>query len=145
MRECAKQTCAEDKHTCAKSERSFEASGAGARSGIPRWSGNARMRELLEGRAGFAKATPRQGGTGGTAGTQGTALLSFASGVYMWCVSNCRLPTATANFPYRPSSPSRRGPGVVTKIQQLVFKKCQKTILRGKVTDSWSQVRLRGY
>jgi hypothetical protein len=37
------QTCAEDKHLGAKSERSFEASEAGARSGIPRWSGNARM------------------------------------------------------------------------------------------------------
>jgi hypothetical protein len=29
------------------SERSFEASEAGAMSGIPRWSGNARIRELL--------------------------------------------------------------------------------------------------
>jgi len=43
MRECAEQTCAEDEHPDAKYERSFEASGAGARSGIPRWSGNARM------------------------------------------------------------------------------------------------------
>jgi nucleoside-diphosphate-sugar epimerase len=40
MRECVEQTCAEDEHPGAKSERSFEASGAGARSGIPRWSGN---------------------------------------------------------------------------------------------------------
>ncbi len=35
------QTHAEDEHPGAKSERSFEASEAGARSGIPRWSGNA--------------------------------------------------------------------------------------------------------
>jgi len=35
------QTRAEDKHLGAKSEGSFEASEAGARSGIPRWSGNA--------------------------------------------------------------------------------------------------------
>jgi hypothetical protein len=34
------QTRAEDKHLGAKSERSFEASEAGARSGITRWSGN---------------------------------------------------------------------------------------------------------
>jgi hypothetical protein len=45
MRECGKQTRAEDEHLGAKSERSFEASAAGARSGIPRWSGNARMGE----------------------------------------------------------------------------------------------------
>ena len=40
------QTRAEDEHPGAKSERSFEASEAGARSGIPRWSGNAGIREL---------------------------------------------------------------------------------------------------
>ena len=38
--EMREKTCAEDEHLGAKSERSFEASGAGARSGIPRWSGN---------------------------------------------------------------------------------------------------------
>ncbi len=32
---------AEDAHSGVKSERSFEASEAGARNGIPRWSGNA--------------------------------------------------------------------------------------------------------
>jgi mannose-6-phosphate isomerase len=43
MRECTEQTCAEDERPGVKSERSFEASGAGARSGIPRWSGTAEM------------------------------------------------------------------------------------------------------
>jgi len=45
MVEMREQTCAEDEHLGAKSERSFEGSGAGARSGIPRWSGNAGMCE----------------------------------------------------------------------------------------------------
>jgi hypothetical protein len=46
------------------SERSFEASGAGARSGIPRWSGNARMRECAnESVDGCTDQKTRQSGT----------------------------------------------------------------------------------
>jgi glycosyltransferase involved in cell wall biosynthesis len=63
VRECANKH-APRTSVYTMSERSFEASGAGARSGIPRWSGNARMRECAnESVDGCTDQKTRQSGT----------------------------------------------------------------------------------